>query len=160
MPFPIDPTNGQQATVNGVVYTYVTPPGVWDVTTNFTGNILVDQINANAVVSANTIGATTITATTFLGDGSQLTGIDSAGISNGTSSVSVADSGNVTTTINGNIATVVSNIGIQTQFVTSPRTITANTTIGGNVNAMSAGPVTIADGVIVTVDNGSEWSIV
>jgi hypothetical protein len=27
-------------------------------------------------------------------------------------------------------------------------------------NAMSAGPVTIADGVIITIPDGSEWSIV
>jgi hypothetical protein len=38
--------------------------------------------------------------------------------------------------------------------------IGANYTITTGSNAMSAGPITIADGVIVTIPNGSEWSIV
>jgi hypothetical protein len=155
MTFPTNPTNGQKANVNGVVYTYSTDRTAWTVTTNFSGNVTVDQINANAVVSV-----ATVSATTFIGDGSQLTGIDASKISNGTSNVSVASSGNVTTTVNGNIVTVISNTGLQSQFITSPRTISSNTTISGDVNAMTAGPVTIADGVVVTVANGSEWSIV
>jgi hypothetical protein len=57
MSYPVDPTNGQQATVNGVVYTYNSTKGVWAVTSNFTGNITVNQINANAVSSAGAVTA-------------------------------------------------------------------------------------------------------
>jgi trimeric autotransporter adhesin len=160
MLFPDNPTNGQQANINGVVYTYSSTLSAWTVTSNFSGNVTVNQINANAIVSANTIGATTITATTFVGSGSQLTGVVSPAIVNGTSNVSVASNGNITTTVNGNVATVVSSSGIQSQFVTSPRVISANTTISGDVNAMTAGPITIAPGIVVTIANGSEWSIV
>lgn len=41
-----------------------------------------------------------------------------------------------------------------TQIIRSSYTITTGS------NAMSAGPITIADGVIITIPNGSEWSIV
>jgi acetyltransferase-like isoleucine patch superfamily enzyme len=41
-----------------------------------------------------------------------------------------------------------------TQVIRSSYSITTGS------NAMSAGPITIADGVIITVPNGSEWSIV
>jgi hypothetical protein len=38
--------------------------------------------------------------------------------------------------------------------------IRSNYTITPGSNAMSAGPITIADGVIVTIPDGSDWSIV
>ena len=58
MAFPSSPTNGQQATVNGVVYTYSTSLTAWTVTTNFTGNITVNQIQANAVTASGNISGT------------------------------------------------------------------------------------------------------
>lgn len=149
MAFPTNPTNGETANVNGIVYTYSSALTAWQVTVAFSGNVTVDQLNADVVSSV-----------TFVGDGSQLTGIDASKISNGTSNVAVVSSGNVTTTIDGNVVTVVSAGGLQSQFITSPRTISANTTVGANVNAMSAGPITIADGVTVTVASGGEWSVV
>lgn len=39
-------------------------------------------------------------------------------------------------------------------------TVTVNYTITTNKNAMSAGPITVADGVTVTIPSGSVWSIV
>lgn len=39
-------------------------------------------------------------------------------------------------------------------------TITASYTIGTGNNAMSAGPITIADGVSVTVPDGSRWVVI
>lgn len=149
MAFPSNPTDGQTANVNGVVYTYSSSLTAWQVTTTFSANVTVDSL----VASGN------VTAVTFVGDGSQLTGIDASKISNGTSNVSVASNGNVTTTIDGNVVTVVTAGGIQTQFITSPRTISANTTVAANTNAISAGPITIADGVTMTVASGGEWSI-
>lgn len=41
----------------------------------------------------------------------------------------------------------------------SPSSITVNTTIPAGYNAVSAGPVTIAEGVTVTVSDHSTWSI-
>lgn len=38
--------------------------------------------------------------------------------------------------------------------------VTSNVTITSNNNAMSAGPITIDDGVEVTIPSGSEWTVV
>jgi hypothetical protein len=38
--------------------------------------------------------------------------------------------------------------------------ISANYTISGGYNGVSAGPITIASGVTVTIASGSSWSIV
>ena len=40
------------------------------------------------------------------------------------------------------------------------QTISANYTVPVGYNGLSAGPITIADGVTVTVSDGSAWSIV
>jgi hypothetical protein len=40
------------------------------------------------------------------------------------------------------------------------QTISANYTIPAGYNGMSAGPITISDGVVVTIPDGSSWSIV
>jgi hypothetical protein len=48
---------------------------------------------------------------------------------------------------------------VQSLFSQSNRNITSSVTIG-NINVMSAGPITINDGVIVTISTGGEWAIV
>ena len=45
-------------------------------------------------------------------------------------------------------------------FWENEQTVTTNYTITNNKNAMSAGPVTIASGVTVTVGDGETWRIV
>jgi hypothetical protein len=40
------------------------------------------------------------------------------------------------------------------------QTITANYAITTGSNAMSAGPITIADGIVVTIPDGCTWTIV
>jgi hypothetical protein len=45
-------------------------------------------------------------------------------------------------------------------FYYNARTITVDKTIAGTENAMSVGPITIDDGVTVTVADGGEWTIV
>jgi hypothetical protein len=40
------------------------------------------------------------------------------------------------------------------------QTVRSNYTITTGSNAMSAGPITIADGVVVTIPDGSDWTIV
>lgn len=66
MAFPINPTNGQQANVNGITYTYNSTTTAWTVgvdyldsitaeTITLTGNVLAGNVNANSVVSAATI---------------------------------------------------------------------------------------------------------
>ena len=45
-------------------------------------------------------------------------------------------------------------------FFENDKTITSNYTITNNKNAMTAGPVTVASGVTVTVPEGSTWTVV
>jgi hypothetical protein len=50
--------------------------------------------------------------------------------------------------------------GSDDAFYENTQTITTNYTITTNKNAMSAGPITINAGIIVTIPSGSTWSIV
>jgi hypothetical protein len=56
-------------------------------------------------------------------------------------------------------APVSSNITAQGLFENA-NTISANYTIGTSNNAISAGPITVASGITVTVPSGSVWTIV
>ena len=47
-----------------------------------------------------------------------------------------------------------------TVFFENDQTVTASYTLTTGKNAVSAGPITIADGVSVTIPTGSTWSIV
>lgn len=48
----------------------------------------------------------------------------------------------------------------QGMFYLNDKTVSSNYTIAANQNAMSAGPITIANGVTVTISNGSTWTVV
>lgn len=50
--------------------------------------------------------------------------------------------------------------GVDDVFYENATTVTTNYTITTGKNAMSAGPITISDGVTVTIPDGSTWSIV
>jgi len=73
----------------------------------------------------------TVTATSYTGDGSALTGIAGGGPSLGTNSV----------------------------IRTNAKVIAENITFTGNENGMSAGPITVNSGNTVTVTSGSTWVI-
>jgi len=45
-------------------------------------------------------------------------------------------------------------------FVENQQTISSNYTITTGSNALSAGPVTVASGVVVTIPPGSAWTVV
>jgi hypothetical protein len=80
----------------------------------------------------------------------------------GTGLTTAGTTGNVLTS-NGSAwvssAPVSSNITAQGLYENSA-TISANYTIGTGNNAVSAGPITIASGVVVTVPSGSTWVVV
>jgi hypothetical protein len=93
------------------------------------------MFNDNVKLATVTGGATitgVCTATSFAGDGSALTGI-SAGATGG---------------------------GSDEIFYENSQTVTTDYTITSNKNAMSAGPLSINSGVVVTVPSGSVWTIV
>jgi hypothetical protein len=76
MAFPLDPTNGEQTTQNGIVYIYNATLGVWAVLTNTAGNISAGNIVVtNSVASDTVTAAGNISGNYFIGNGSQLTGL-------------------------------------------------------------------------------------
>jgi hypothetical protein len=97
------------------------------------GNVIGGNINTTGILTVgSTISATgNITGNFFLGNGSQLTGIDATGIQSGTSNVRVVSSGgNVAVGVGG-----VSNIAVYAttgEFVTGLISATGNIT-GGNI---------------------------
>jgi len=89
---------------------------------------------------ANVTGV--ITATSFSGDGSALTGIDATAITNGTSNVSVASSGDITATRAGTQRLAVTSTGID---VTGSVTCDGITIDGSATIAANEGILTIKD---------------
>ncbi len=62
--------------------------------------------------------------------------------------------------IQGNVGTGITGGGSDTVFWENNQTVTTNYTITNGKNAMSAGPITINNGVTVTVGDGEVWTIV
>ena len=102
---------------------------------------------ANTVAVRNADG--NLTATYFIGNGSQLSGIDTSQIQNGTSNVRIATSGgNVTTSVGGTSnVLVVSSTGAN---------ITGTANVSGNANVGNLGTATavITTGNITTINSG------
>lgn len=139
MSFPLSPTNGQLATVDGVVYTYATPPGVWNVGVVNTSNI---SGAALAVSGAATVGGT----------------LGVTGATNLSSTLVV--SGNVT---GGNILTsgpagniTGANVIIATTLSATGNIVGGNLNITGNiVDSGSLSIITSANGNISLSPNGT-----
>jgi hypothetical protein len=102
-----------------------------------------------------------VTGNYFIGNGSLLTGISGGGggssIVNGTSNVVVAASGNVTVGING-----ISNVAVFSEgsltlrgAVGTPKLITSNVVVAGDINAMLIGPLVFGNGFNLTVPDSS-----
>ena len=98
---------------------------------NVTANVRAGNVFSSGVVTATG----NITGSYFFGNGSQLTGITNAGLSNGTSNVQILSSSNVTVNINGtsNVA-VFANTGM---YVTGLASASGNVT-GGNITTGGA----------------------
>ena len=113
-----------------------------------------------------------ISATAFYGDGSNLQGVVSgvelqeAGSSVGTAITAINfASGATLTTAAAGISTITivggaTGGGSDQIFYEKGQEVTADYTISTSRNAMSAGPVGIATGFIVTIPSGSTWTIV
>jgi hypothetical protein len=103
MAFPTSPTNGQQSTQNGVVYTYDSTLTAWTVATNFVGNITVNQIQANSISSLANIGVTSYTGGTISVTGNVTGGnVLTTGIISSTGTIT---GGNLSIGGNGTIST-------------------------------------------------------
>jgi hypothetical protein len=128
-------------------------------TASITGNVTSGNVRTVGQVSAT---GNVTTDTYFVGNGYFLTGISSAisvtKIENGNSNVWVnTPGGDVTVTAGGVVNVAVFSTGsmtLQGAFGT-PKTITANIIVAGNINAMLLGPLVFGNGYNLTVPNSS-----
>ena len=130
------------------------------------------NLNAGNIITGGIVSATgNITANFFIGNGSQLTGLSSAGVSNGNSNISIATAaGNVTTSVNGNAnILVVTGTGANVNGTLSVSgnaafaNLTSNGT-GGNItgaNVISANTVSVSGNATIgnIVSSGSGGNI-
>jgi hypothetical protein len=150
MAFPVSPTNGQQATVNGVIYTYSSALGAWTVTTNSGNDFTANNITTTNEITSGTdvyafgdiTAAGNITGDYILGNGALLSGVITSvsNINLGTSNVTVVSSGgNVSVGIGGT-----SNIAV---FSTTGEYVTGVISATGNI---SGGNLTTGAQVVAT----------
>lgn len=102
-------------------------------------NVSISLTNANLQNASTTLGNTTLTL------GSTQTAVGNLTLNNTT-----------ITSGNANVTQVTAMNGL---FYNS-NTVSSNATVGSGYNAMSAGNVTVANGVVVTVSSGSRWVII
>jgi hypothetical protein len=151
------------------------------ITTTVTNTNLVLKPNGIGVIQANAavlpsidnvydIGSPalrfdTIYAGYFVGNGALLTGISGGSgngqaIVNGTSNVAITTAnGNVTIGINGT-GTVSQTSLFVNGVIATPRTLSANIAVQANVSAMMVSPLTIPDGLQITVPSSSTFNVV
>lgn len=142
----------------------VTGAGTVTVTSDTSGKITITGSNAisgNAGSATKLQTARTINGTSFNGSANITTANwgTARTISIGGTAKSVNGAANVTWTAQ--------EIGLQylgtaaTKAISyNSQTIAENITVPGNVNALSAGPITINNGYTVTISDGATWSIV
>ena len=114
---------------NGIIFRDDGGSNRWNI--NSSGHLLVNN-DSSYDIGASGTRVRNIYADTFIGDGSNLTGI-SAGATGG---------------------------GSDEVFYENDQTVTTNYTITNGKNAMAAGPITINSGVTVTVGSGETLTIV
>jgi hypothetical protein len=133
------------------------------VTSGGTANVL--TISNTGIAILGTVSSTgNITANVgsfFIGNGSQLSGIATGtanSIENGTSNVTIPiANGSIEFAVGGVANTLVIDPGSLTMYgsFATPKTILSNVTISENVNAMLYGPMTVGEGVGITVPTTS-----
>ena len=137
--------------------------------TNRVGLGTVTYTNTGIIVSG------IVTANSFKGDGSQLSGIDASALKfGGATKVQATNTGAVVTGIltatsfegdGSNLSNLpagapVGGASTNTVFFENDKAVAVNYQITSNKNAMSAGPISINAGIAVTVPSGSAWTIV
>jgi hypothetical protein len=145
--FSTAPTNGMS--FFGVLLGNTGAPTVND------GQITTAKIADAAVTNSkiDTVAASKLTGPLPAIDGSALTGIDALPSQTGHAGEYLKTDGSVASWEELNPNKTTFGMFENAQIITADYTITT-----GN-NAMSAGPITIADGVLVTIPDGSTWTI-
>lgn len=106
MAFPTNPTNGQQSTINGIVYTYSSSLAAWAATTTTSGNITGNNLTVTNQISSASVAATaTVSASGNVTGGNLVTlGTASVGAVISTANVTGANL-NATSRIMGGVNT-------------------------------------------------------
>ena len=128
-------------------------------TTNYWGAAYVTTLTATGNANVGNLGTSgNISASYFLGNGSQLTGISPTAIANGNSNVAInLAAGNVTVGINGQANTAIISTGaiFVNGVFSSAKTVSANIQIPANTNSMIVGSQIIETGYTMTVPDSS-----
>ena len=126
-------------------------------TTTFSGTF-------TASGATGSFGTSTAAGTYTLGNGATISGatrtinIGTAGVSGSTTNITIGGTANTsTTTVNGVFTTPVPQAS--NGLVVNSNTVSASYSIPSGSSATSAGPMTIASGVTVTVPSGSRWVV-
>jgi hypothetical protein len=130
-----------------------------NITVGVAGNNIAEFSNSGLEVNGN------ISGNYFLGNGALLTGVvtSTSSINNGNSNVAITTAnGNVTITVDGvpNVVTVGSTQITVNGVIATPRVLAANIEISENVSAMMVSPLTIPDGLEITVPSSSVFNII
>lgn len=114
-----------------------------------TGVIVTDDIAANAVTTTDIIDDA-VTAGKLA---TNSVGIDALNLSDGTSGQALVTNGSGTISF--------SNVGAESDiFYTNAQSVASNYTLSANRSAVTAGPVTLASGVTVTLGSNARWVVV
>lgn len=135
--FPTNPTNGQTYALNGVTYYYNSTIGAW----------LTQQSTSNLSTSSNT----------------QVL-FNDAGVANGSTGLTYNKAANTLSANTVNVrnftaAVLAANTMFAGNIIEFSPTIAGDYTISTGRNALSAGPVSIANGNVVTIPSGSVWTV-
>ena len=95
------------------------------------GTTVIDN-SRNVTNTVNVSASSSVTANTYYGDGSNMTGITAVAVGGGSDEI----------------------------FWINDQTVTTSYSISSNKNAMSAGPITIDSSATVTVPSSSSWVVV
>ena len=165
MAFPTSPTNGQQANINGITYTYSSAATAWTVSTSVSNTFVSINVSDN-VNSGNVLATGVISATgNVLGGNLVVTGniVDTGALtivtgSNGNITLSPDGTGIVATT--GAISTT-GNISANNATFTSNQTLSYGTANGvaylNGSKVLTTGSALVFDGTNLGVGAPSAW---
>jgi len=134
MAFPLNPTNGQQTTINGVIYTYSTALTAWTVTSSGGSLLTASDIQTSGNISIGGFNSAVgnITGNYFFGNGSQLTGVT------GGTNYSNANTVSFLAAFGSNVVSTTGNIYAGNVINTGASSVTGNITVG---NVLTGGLV-------------------
>jgi len=173
MAFPVSPTNGQQANINGITYTYSNVLTAWTVSTSVSNTFVSINVSAN-VNSGNVLNSGIISSTGnvagnfFIGNGSALTGIAASyGNANVVANLAALGSNPVSTTGNvngGNLLTagLISATGNITgnYILGNGALLSGVSTSSSNINLGTSNITVVSSGGNITTSVGGTSNVV